>query len=449
MLLLPSLTFAQTVPASTTYSPQYIASLQKLLALLEQELAMLIAQQSRTSVQPVATPIASVTTGTIDQTSLTGGSNGPFTITGTAPSSSSVSVYMLNLNYTGATDYATIVAANTSPTTSANPPHSAWPSPVAVTNGHWSAYFGGSEDAGFHRIVVYDANSHALVASGTLNVTAQAITPGMAQFQANLQATIAQQNAQAAAQAAAANTSTAMPTCTLTTNATAYTTGAPVTFIWTSTGANYAEWVRDVNLTGAFSSLATGQMAAAGSETVPTTIPGGAQVMLAVFGPGGEGLCRVNNFSVTGAPASASSLQFSAQPISATAVATANNSLGTSQTGTFTISFNVTANGQQPIYFSPSPSSVTLQIMKNGAATSVVPTMALSSQAPMSSSGNYVVYPGQTKSVTVTASVNSGSGPYSMTLTSFKYGLTDSMPASSTINLPSTYQTSSVTLQNS
>src|SRR3989338_3932723 len=117
------------------------------------------------------TPATTQPTATIDQSSLTPALGRPTTITGTASSVASVYVYMPANTYTGSLDYASISSAARSESTTQ---HAiiAYPYPSIVTNGKWSAYFGGhftAEDP--DRVLVYDATSHALLTTGTLAVT--------------------------------------------------------------------------------------------------------------------------------------------------------------------------------------------------------------------------------------------------------------------------------------
>jgi len=103
---------------------------------------------------------------TIDSSSLVTVPNGPTTITGSATNSSSLWVYMLPGGYTGSTDYASVAAAAQSG--GANSPFIAYPNPSAVSNGRWSAYFGGSFPSYNYTVVIYDGTTHALLTTGTL-----------------------------------------------------------------------------------------------------------------------------------------------------------------------------------------------------------------------------------------------------------------------------------------
>lgn len=115
-------------------------------------------------------------TASIDASSLTTISAGPTTITGSAANVSSVLVYMPANTYTGGLDYASVSAAaqGGSQTQTADIAH---PSPSVVSNGRWSAYFGGSLSSGDGtlRVVVYDAASKALLAKDMLTVSASVV----------------------------------------------------------------------------------------------------------------------------------------------------------------------------------------------------------------------------------------------------------------------------------
>jgi hypothetical protein len=144
------------------------------------------------------------------------------------------------------------------------------------------------------------------------------------------------------------------------------------------------------------------------------------------------------------------SIQFDPSPTSVNAVALLRSGgSSTAQVGTFTIVFNVSNPlGSSPIYFSPNANTVSVSVKKDGVVTNIPITVGVSSNALMSTNGNFEIYPGQvSKLVTVTGSLQGVTGNYSMVLNSFTYGTTDNASAANTATLPSSYQTQVVTLQ--
>jgi hypothetical protein len=146
-------------------------------------------------------------------------------------------------------------------------------------------------------------------------------------------------------------------------------------------------------------------------------------------------------------------LQVSSQPIYASAVAALNSSAGTSQTGTFAISFTLTnttaqSGSSESFYVSgiANPSSATL--LNNGVVVSNPPLTCgiTSNSGTRTSMNNFEIGPVQTVSLTYTCNLSGVSGSYSLMLNSLNYGFSDSAPATQTLTLPSTYQTSAVTL---
>jgi hypothetical protein len=146
-------------------------------------------------------------------------------------------------------------------------------------------------------------------------------------------------------------------------------------------------------------------------------------------------------------------LQVSSQPIYASAVAALNSSAGTSQTGTFAISFTLTnttaqSGSSESFYVSgiANPSSATL--LNNGVVVSNPPLTCgiTSNSGTRTSMNNFEIGPAQTVSLTYTCNLSGVSGSYSLMLNSLNYGFSDSAPATQTLTLPSTYQTSAVTL---
>ncbi len=135
---------------------------------------------------------------------------------------------------------------------------------------------------------------------------------------------------------------------------------------------------------------------------------------------------------------------FDATP-STSATVSAIGTSGTQQ-GTFTFTFNVTAFGQD-IYFAKSNTAFTATLLDNtGTASSTAnaaSSTAISSTAD-TISGVYVVHSGQTKSVTITSTVNGAGGYLYAALNSFKYGTTIGAPTASSTTFTTNYQTNQI-----
>ena len=125
---------------------------------------------------------------------------------------------------------------------------------------------------------------------------------------------------------------------------------------------------------------------------------------------------------------------------SATATSVSGNT--TQQQGTFTLTFNVTASGQD-VYVPSTVSAFAPQQLfdQNGVATTTQ-AANISSTADRSPLNNYVIHAGQTKSFTITFTKLGQNGLVQAKLASLMYGSTDSSPASSSYALPNTYVTS-------
>ena len=153
--------------------------------------------------------------------------------------------------------------------------------------------------------------------------------------------------------------------------------------------------------------------------------------------------------SMTGNPITFRSLGLAADSAPTTSASVTNNGGNvTTQTGTFTFTFNVTAFGQDA-YIASTTSAFTTTVYDYtlGVSTSS-PAVAssLTSTADRSGLGNYVVHSGQTKQVTVQTTVNSGAGHfYYVVLNSLKFNTSDSaagLGTDKTVTLPTAYQSS-------
>lgn len=114
---------------------------------------------------------------TIDAKSLKAGTNGPTTITGRAKQISKLYVYQLPSTYRGSYDYESVAEANRCEGDPTQCVIIAYPYPSKVSNGKWSAYFGGWPTAGTYTIAVYDASSKSLLTTGQLVVSSSTSEP--------------------------------------------------------------------------------------------------------------------------------------------------------------------------------------------------------------------------------------------------------------------------------
>ncbi len=154
--------------------------------------------------------------------------------------------------------------------------------------------------------------------------------------------------------------------------------------------------------------------------------------------------------SMTGNPITFRSLGLSADSAPTTSASVTNNGGNvTTQTGTFTFTFNVTAFGQDAFIASTSnafTATVYDYTNNNTATSSATVASSLTSTADRSGLGNYVVHSGQTKQVTVQTTVNSGQGHfYYVVLNAIKFNTTDSaagISGDTTVTLPTAYQSS-------
>lgn len=145
-----------------------------------------------------------------------------------------------------------------------------------------------------------------------------------------------------------------------------------------------------------------------------------------------------------------------AAPTTSVSTVLASGGNGTTQTGTFNFTFNVTAFGQDIYLASTSVAYggsnngtyglVVFDYTNGNTATSSNVTSSLTSTADRSTNGNYVIHSGQTKSVTVTASATAGAGHfYYAVLKNLYFSTVDTgTGTTSSITLPTSYQTAQV-----
>jgi peptidoglycan hydrolase-like protein with peptidoglycan-binding domain len=187
------------------------------------------------------------------------------------------------------------------------------------------------------------------------------------------------------------------------------------------------------------------------NSSVTVTVPGTGSDLEASGGaiivPSGSSTGYPISFAVNG-------LSVASSPSSATASAVLSNGTGSQQTGTFTFVFNVSAFGQT-IYVASTSNGYGLTVVDQttGTATSTNVTSGITSSATRSGGGNFQVNSGQTATFTVTATLSNGgkSHYYYATLDNLSYatsdaGLNPATLATSTVTLPATYTTNSVSV---
>jgi peptidoglycan hydrolase-like protein with peptidoglycan-binding domain len=137
-------------------------------------------------------------------------------------------------------------------------------------------------------------------------------------------------------------------------------------------------------------------------------------------------------------------------PSVASAVATNNGGNVTTQTGTFTFTFNVTAFGQDIYIAKDASKAFDATVYNNGSAVSTTTANAISSTADRDGgTQNFVVHNGQTKQVTITVSKNAGNGLFYYVVLNHLYYATSTGALSATtteqqLTFPSSYQTNQV-----
>ena len=117
---------------------------------------------------------AKTASATIDSSSLTTVKSGPTTITGSATNAKNLYVFIPANTYTGSMSYTSVLAAATGDS-STQSAIIAYPNPSVVSDGTWSAYFGGSFEHTSYRVWVYDADTKKFLTSGTLTITSTSI----------------------------------------------------------------------------------------------------------------------------------------------------------------------------------------------------------------------------------------------------------------------------------
>jgi hypothetical protein len=184
-----------------------------------------------------------------------------------------------------------------------------------------------------------------------------------------------------------------------------------------------------------------------------TNFAEGAGVTVSVPGYGIDIENGSNVVSVTGAatgnPISFRSIGLSADgtPSVASGVATNNGGNVTTQTGTFTFTFNVTAFGQD-IYVASTSAAFSASLFSgNQAASSTITASAITSTADRdATTQNYVIHSGQTRQITITVSRNGGNNTfYYAKLNSLNFDTTNvAVPTGRSITLPTAYTTNQV-----
>ncbi len=146
-------------------------------------------------------------------------------------------------------------------------------------------------------------------------------------------------------------------------------------------------------------------------------------------------------------------LSADATPTTNATVAANGGSNSTSQKGTFTFTFNVTAFGET-VYLGTSTSAYTIHMHTTSGSGTTTPDSSVltavgtnGSTVNTSPVGNYVINPGQTAAVTVTGTLSNGAGSfYYATLDALKYSLSDTTTYSQSVNLTTNYRTQAVSI---
>ncbi len=185
-----------------------------------------------------------------------------------------------------------------------------------------------------------------------------------------------------------------------------------------------------------------------------TNFAEGASLTTTVPGTGIDVENGSNTVNVTGAATgntiSFRSLGLSADstPSVASGVATNNGGQVTTQTGTFTFTFNVTAFGQD-IYVASTSAAFNASLFSGNNSASSTPTaQAITSTADRdSTTQNYVIHSGQTKQITITISRNGGNNTFyyaKLNTLYFDVAPNQALPTGRSITLPSSYTTNQV-----
>ena len=182
-----------------------------------------------------------------------------------------------------------------------------------------------------------------------------------------------------------------------------------------------------------------------------TGFPEGSAITVTVPGTGIDVENGSNTVSVTGAATGNAitfrSLGLSADSAPTTSINVTVNGNSAQQTGTFNLTFNVTAFGQD-VYISSTTNGFTpTQVVDGSNVATTTAAASLSSTADRSALNNYVIHSGQTKSVTVSFTKVGQGGIVQAKLSTLLFGTTDANPLSNSITLPTAYQTAQQFLQ--
>ncbi len=189
-----------------------------------------------------------------------------------------------------------------------------------------------------------------------------------------------------------------------------------------------------------------------GTATSPVSgFAEGSGILVTVPGSGIDVENGSNTVSVTGS-ATGNTISFRSLGLSADAAPTTNvtttvNGNSAQQTGTFTLTFNVTAFGQDVFVSSTTNGFLPTQVVDQNNAATTTAAASISSTADRSPLNNYVIHSGQTKSITVQFTKVGQSGVAQAKLTQLNFGTLDATPTTNSITLPTAYQTNQQFLQ--
>jgi hypothetical protein len=151
--------------------------------------------------------------------------------------------------------------------------------------------------------------------------------------------------------------------------------------------------------------------------------------------------------SVTGNDVTLRSIGLAAAtaPTSATATKSVPGT-GTQETGTFTFTFNVTAFGAD-MYVSSTTNGFTPTSVYDGSGVATTTgAYAITSSAARSAGNNYVIYSGQTKTVTISFTKLGQAGYALAKLLTLKFGTSDATALTSSLTFTTDYQTAPIYL---
>jgi len=132
-------------------------------------------------------------------------------------------------------------------------------------------------------------------------------------------------------------------------------------------------------------------------------------------------------------------------PTSATATKSVPGT-GTQETGTFTFTFNVTAFGADMYVSSTTNGFTPVTVYDSTGTATTTGAYAITSSAARSSGNNYVIYSGQTKTVTISYTKLGQAGYAYAKLATLKFGTSDALALASSLTFTSDYQTSPIYL---